>query len=438
MITVDTLRADHLTSYGYARETSPSIDRLAARGVLFERAIAQWPKTGTSFASIFTGRYPQTTGITHKAAVRIPADYLTLPQLFEREGFDTVAVVSNGVLSDELGWDSGFDRYLETWSDDDSDVPEEYRRSIYAGRVNELALPLFEEHRNAERLFAWIHYSDPHAPYVLPEDFENPFLGDRWDQRDEQVDLRGTTGRAIGDHTELGFYVAQYDANIRVLDHYFQQLVDHLAALGLLEDSLLVFTADHGESLGEHGSFFEHGPLPYNTTSHVPLFFVEDGVLRSEVRVAEAVELVDLYPTLLGHVFPHLATDPIFDGLEGESLAPFLLQWPSETPPRLAFSEAGRTPRHFRSVQDRSWKLVYRPPPDPSREGPENWELYDLAHDPGELLDISQQELEQVARLRRAMLGWIRDSPERAGSGADSEELGEETRRALRALGYVE
>ena len=113
-ITVDTLRADHLGAHGYPRATSPFLDRLAAKSTIFERAIVQWPKTGPSFASMFTGQYPHTTGLTHKANIRIPEGFLTLPEMFQAHGYRTVAVNSNGVLNSDLGWDAGFDEYLET------------------------------------------------------------------------------------------------------------------------------------------------------------------------------------------------------------------------------------------------------------------------------------------------------------------------------------
>ncbi|MGB5661322.1 MAG: sulfatase-like hydrolase/transferase, partial [Thermoanaerobaculia bacterium] len=129
LITVDTLRADHMGIHGYPRQTSPALDDLAEQGVLFSRAVAQWPKTGPSLASIFTGRYPKTTGLTHRAAQQIPDEYLTLPELFQSAGYITLGVVSNAVLSAELGWNRGFDEFLETWKLGGaiSDDPVEHR-----------------------------------------------------------------------------------------------------------------------------------------------------------------------------------------------------------------------------------------------------------------------------------------------------------------------
>ena len=278
----------------------------------------------------------------------------------------------------------------------------------------------------------WLHYSDPHAPYYLPDGFENPFLDDPWYVEEETVDLTGTRGKAIRDRRDLRFYVAQYDANIRVVDLYIDRVLEHFDDLGLLDDALVIFTSDHGESLGEHDSYFEHGPLPYNTTSWVPLFFVQPGAMPAGSRIAAPVELVDLYPTVLDLVL----TETEVEGLEGSSLAPWLAAPESAPPDRLAFAEAGRVPRHWWSVQDRRWKLVYRSTPE-GRDRPEVWELYDLESDPSETRDVLEQELDQVSRLRRELLAFL-DRPVDAPSESSDELLSDEAQRALKALGYVD
>ena len=434
LLTVDTLRADHLSAYGYPRATSPRLDRLAGSGVLFERAIAQWPKTGTSFASMFTGRYPQSTGLLHKAALTIPEEYLTLPELFDAAGFTNIAVVSNPVLAAKLGWDAGFDEFGETWGGGEfPQDPHAFRPLVHAGRVNELALALLERHKGAERLFVWLHYSDPHAPYILPDGAGNPFERDAHYVPGEVVGRKKARGYALGDRRELGFYVSQYDANVLVVDAAIGEVLDRARELGLLDDALVVFTADHGESLGEHGSYFEHGPLPYNTTAQVPLFLVQDGAIPAGRRVGRPVELVDLYPTLRDLVLPGREVP----GLEGQSLVPFLrLGEPTgdETAPfRVAFSEAGERPKHFRSVQDGAWKLVYDPQARAAPDRPGGLELYHLESDPGETTNLATEKTDEVRRLRRELLGWMKTADEIPGAGAEDEEA----QKALRALGYV-
>jgi arylsulfatase A-like enzyme len=453
LITVDTLRADHLSLYGYPRETSPTLSALAAESVVFERAIAQWPKTGPSFASMFTGQYPQTTGLTHRADVRVPDAYLTLPELMAEAGFTTVAVVSNGVLAKRLGWHQGFDEYHQTWklAPEVSEDPAEYRRWLNARRVNELALPMLERHRGTEKLFAWIHYSDPHAPYLLPADVANPFVDDHHYTGDERVELENPRATALGEERELRYYVAQYDANVRFADQHVGELLDRGRALGLLDDALLIVTADHGESLGEHDYYFGHGRKPYNASARVPLLIAAPDVVGGR-RVASPVERVDLYPTLLDWLLPGLEVP----GLEGRSLLPLLRPDAGgpDSDAALAFSQAGGgTPlTHFRSVQDQRWKLIFHPPL-PRHERPRSFEFYNLDADPDEARNLlaggvdggvdGGHELDaetegNLRRLRRELDAWMNGSDWIRRPRGDVEERSEEVRKAMRALGYME
>lgn len=445
-ISIDTLRADHLGHYGYVRDTSPQLDDLASRSVVFERAIAQWPKTGTSFASMFTGQYPQTTGLTHRAALRIPDNYMTLPELLQRGGFTNVAVVSNGVLGKRLGWDAGFIEYEETWAyGPDSEDPVEYRKGISANMVNRLALPLLERHKDAERVFAWIHYSDPHAPYLLPEGEENPFVGDEFYTEDSTVDLTDNKAAILGERRDLKHYVAAYDANIRYMDRKIGELLAHADALGLLEDALVVVTADHGESLGEHDYYFSHGRMPYNNGVHVPLLISYPPALQAS-RVAQPVELVDLFPTLSEWLVPELPPVP---GLEGASLRPFLhgedllTEDGKPVDDGLAFSQAGGgSPKtHFRTVQDDDWKLIFHPRMQlRQREIPARWELYHLDEDPDEERNLATgEELPNEARrLHRELQEWMKGSDWIERSREEMDAQSEETRRILKALGYID
>lgn len=439
LITVDTLRADHMSLYGYPRATTPDLQKLAATGVTFDHAITQWPKTGSSFAAMFTGLYPHTTGLTHKAALRIPPTYLTLPKFFKEQGYQTVGVVSNAVLAASLGWNAGFDEFRETWGGGEfPDDPKLFRPLASAPKVNETALPLLRKYAKADRLFAWIHYSDPHAPYILPPEEKNPFLGDAVfnGPGDREIPQRLVhRGYALDGHTDLKYYVAQYDANVLLADRYIRKLLDEMRSLGLLEDSLIVFAADHGEELGEHNSWFEHGPLPYNTTGHVPLVFVMNGLAAGR-RIDRPVELIDVYPTLRDAVAP----DRQVEGLEGHSLWPLLR--PGKADPkqtdvfREAFLEAGNRPNLYHSVQEGTWKLVFNSGGKHSRAADSTtggFELYDLAADPLERNDLAATKIEEVRRLRKDLVAWMR----KAKSMGDEDEVNGETERALKALGYV-
>ncbi len=443
LITVDTLRADHLSVYGYPRATSDGLAALAGEGVVFERAIAQWPKTGPSFASIFTGLYPQTTGLTHRAAIELPDEYLTLAELLSAGGFATAAVVSNGVLRRGMGWSQGFDEYHETWTlaAEEVEDPVEYRRWIHAGRVNELAIPLLDRLKDRERLFVWLHYSDPHAPYFLPEGEENPYLDDPWYVGDRPVKLESPRrAKALGQATELRYYVAHYDANIRYADRKIREVLDHARGLGLLDDALVVFTADHGESLGEHDYFFGHGRHPYNASAHVPLVVSYPRLAVGARRVATPVELVDLYPTLWRLAVPGQEVPE----LEGQSLAPFLAPGGGGEEHaaafRYAFAQAGGGggPRsHYRSVQDADWKLIYHPARRRGKKPP-RYELYRLEDDPGETRNLLEEERGEGRRLREELFAWMKGSDWIIRRPDQIEAQSQEALKALKALGYVE
>ncbi len=437
LITVDTLRADHLGWHGYPRDTSPRLDEWVERGVIFERAIVQWPKTGPSFASMFTSLYPHTTGLINRAAQTIPDDYLALPAWFQERGFTTAAVISNPVLSRELGWGRGFDRYEQTWVDqatldavDELPVeqrPMAFRRHVWADRVNELALPLLASLASEERLFVWLHYTDPHAPYLLQPGTGNPFLDDEHYTGDEVVDLTGAEGRALGDRRELRYYVAQYDANVWVTDRAIGAILDEIAALGMEDGSLFVMTSDHGEELAEHGVPFEHGPVPYNSSVHVPLAVVGEPWVDAGARVAQPVELIGLFPTLV-----ELLGEPMPEGFEGRSWLPLLAGRTAaeEDADPVAFADAGAYQRHLRSIQDEEWQLVLRPPTR-EREKP-LVEIYHLPSDPLQLNDVASEFPEVRDRLGRQLSRWIRDSPENVSPHTEA------ARKALEAMGYLE
>lgn len=441
-ITVDTLRADHLGAYGYPRNTSPNLDRLAREGVLFRRAIAQWPKTTPSFGSIFTGQYPQTNGMTHRAARGLYDAFTTLAEMVQGAGYFTAAVISNPVLRKSLGWDQGFDRYWQSWQTDEdlgSDALK-YREVINAQRVNSMAPFLLDRVVPHERSFVWIHYSDPHTPYLLPTGIPNPFLGDEYDVGDEEVPEDLEAKLRIRDEKRLAFYVAQYDANVKEADRAIGEILQIAEDKGLLDDALVIIASDHGEAMGEHDSYFRHGPLPYNTGSHVPLIFHYPGVIEGGRVVETPVEMIDLYPTLT-----ELIAGEAPDEIEGTSLVPLLRDPNSKVDSgehSYAFSEAGQPLAlrdYYRSVQDEHWKLVYHPATnDEGEEAPILFELYDLEADPLELSDLAGRNREEFERLWKELEGWVREVDNPSAEMEEGEGLDEETKDALRALGYLD
>ena len=292
--------------------------------------------------------------------------------------------------------------------------------------MNELALPLLRKYAKADRLFAWIHYSDPHAPYILPEGAKNPFLGDALFQGpgDRPIPARIVSkGYTLDGHTDLKYYVAQYDANVLVADQHIQKLLDEMRSLGLLEDSLIVFAADHGEELGEHNSWFEHGPLPYNTTAHVPLFFVMNGLAAGRSgSTGRWSWSTSIRPC--GTPSRRTARSP---GIEGHSLWPLIRgdRAGGADPARAdlfreAFSEAGHHPNLYHSVQEGTWKLVFNSGGKHSRAADSptgGFELYDLKADPLETNNLAATQTDEVRRLKRALVDVDAEGPRQRRGG---------------------
>ncbi len=446
LVTVDTLRADHLGAYGYPRPTSPVIDRLAAEGFLFERAWAQWPKTGPSFASLLSSTYPKDNGLVRRVGVPVPAGMRLLAEELRRAGYGTHAVVANGALASELGYGQGFDSYVETWKLPGYADPHAATR---AEVTTERALALADGLERGRPFFLWVHYLDPHFPYAPPAPWSARFVGDAWYAPQRQVMVAATSAREMGGigraevldgHREHAFYVARYDAEIAYTDAMVGELLSGLERRGLLADAVLALTADHGESLGEHDYYFHHGRFAFETCLHVPLLLWGPGRVEPGRNGAPA-QLIDLAPTLL-----ELAGVPLDGGawMQGRSLLPRLRGRPGES--HYAYAEAGYATdgRWQKAITDGRYKLIYASHAHDQRflggRG-QPFLLYDLAEDPGELRDLAREREGDRARLEQALFAWWQ--PDSFPVLVDEEEgeapgLSLETRQQLQALGYLQ
>jgi len=457
LITIDTLRADHLSSWGYERETSPVIDELVRQGVRFEQAQVQWPKTGPSFASMMTATYPKDNGIVRQVGIPVPCAFRLLAEELSALGYQTQAVVANGAVGREFFFDQGFDGYVETWK-----VEEQYegrnwrnrrrRDANRAERVTDLALESARRLERTRPYFLWVHYLDPHAPYSPPGEHRDLFQDDEFFDPAERVKIDSTKARreigAIGKNDvvdredRLAFYVARYDAEIRYTDQEIGRLLAGLHAEGLDRNRVTVVTADHGESLGEHNYYFSHGRLPFQTCLRVPLIFHWPGALEARSD-GDPVALIDLAPTLLD-----LAGKDLQGGrwAQGASLVPRLLAASEADASPLAFSEAGygKDRQWLHTVRDGRFKLVYAP-----LERDQQWvagegkelALFDLEADPGETRDVAGEHPEGFARLKRALWRWYRAPAFPVTSDAsacgDERAVDRETEELLRSLGYL-
>jgi len=413
LVSIDTLRAGLLGCYGYGRPTSPTLDALAARGVLFERAMATAPWTLPSHASLLSGLYPSRHGV-RRAGALLPEDVRPWAERLREQGFATAAVVNSRWLGDDSGLQRGFHDFLRV---DDA----VHRREPSA--VGGLAGGWLSENRR-EPFFLFVHFYDVHSNYWSLPRYEEEFL------RPYRGPLDGSTAqlRAVRDgHLELGpadvrHLIDRYAAGIRQLDDVLAQLVGILRDAGLLESTLVILTSDHGEEFLDHGDVM-HGRTQFEEVMHVPLVLVGPG-LPAGLRVREPVSLVDVMPTAFA-----LLGRPVPPGLDGLDLSPLWERPGASLGRRFLFGEADWRNDEAdvtRSVRSGRWKLVLDRRTGESR-------LYDLARDPRERQDVQADRPKVAERLRAELEEFMRDARE---APAPAELTPEEIER-LEELGYL-
>jgi arylsulfatase A-like enzyme len=386
LVTIDTLRADHLGVYGYRRATSPRIDSLAQRGMLFERAYTFWPKTLASMICMMTGLYPSMNGYDQQHR-QLYGFNPTLASVLSAAGYQTAAIVDNANVAGSLGFGKGFDSFYEIWTD--KSVKDE---SEGARVISTRALRFLSDAPRDRPFFLWLHYVNPHAPYTPPAPHDAQFADAEAQAGPELKPVTGFDGGvrrvwAVPGHMRLGYYVSQYDGEIALTDAEVGRVLDGLAASGHAGDTVVAVTSDHGESLGEHNYYFDHGADLFDPCLHVPLIVV-DPQAKTGGRSDVLASTLDIVPTLLDAVKVSYPPD-----LAGMSLWP-VVQGQSVRPRERLFAE---NDRGLIGTHDGRFKLV-REPKAAGREA-----LYDRKTDAGELRDVSAQ-LAQEAKAQRAAL----------------------------------
>ena len=348
VILIDTLRADHLPIYGYARPTAPFLSQLAAGGVVFERAWSTSGWTAPATASLFTSLYPEQHGVVRRLdpvsgrVNRIPAGVQTMAQALRAGGYRTFAVSDNALVAPEMGFDQGFDVF-------------EASVGASVERVNKWIRDRRVDLDSGEPYFLYVHYMEPHEPYLPHEPWFREFSSD------------GLAGQARPRH-----FVAAYDSEIRALDDSLARLY---RSMGWDEGTILIVTSDHGEEFGDHGGG-GHAHSLFSELLHVPLVFHADRGRFATGRVDEPVSLVDVLPTL--RALLDLPPEPRD---EGESLAS-LLQGRREgfDRPLFAHLEQFKTGRIWNATLAGEWKRISLTPGTPV--------LFNLAEDPEERHDL--------------------------------------------------
>ncbi len=423
LLVIDTLRADRLGCYGYFRDTSPRIDRLAAESLVFEEAFCGIPITLPSHASMLTGLYPQQTGILRNHG-RLDDGFLTLAETLKNEGYRTGAVVGTAVLKKDKNLTQGFDAYLENWGISDK-VPagdgEGWELKGLAEDANRMALEWLEQDPG-KPFFLLINYYDVHAPYVEIEGFRDLF--DPWSP--EMADYIRTRYDRIPEPKWKWESITFYDRSLAYLDHELGKFFSRLREMGLWENTVVIVTSDHGNGLYQHDDYWSHGEQLYDGHIHIPL------ILRTPKgesgRVRGLIETVDFFPTVLD--FLGL---PIPPGLDGRSFLPLARGGSGGKPEVFSLSVLEDTsqrslPRRF-AVRSRDYKLIH------SLEGESAF--FRLTGDPYELSGAAPEGPEETAvskAMRNRGINWYQNQK------IDSVRPGEisaETMRELRALGYV-
>jgi arylsulfatase A-like enzyme/Flp pilus assembly protein TadD len=392
LITIDTVRADHLGCYGAKDVQTPTLDALANDGTVFERAVSQVPLTWPSHAVILTGLYPFQNGVQDFTGQPLDPRFRSVAQAFKQHGYATGAVVSAFVLDRSWGLARGFEFY------DDAFAPEAFANRDL-GLVDRRAAESVDRalawlKKNPKKpFFFWLHLYDPHSPYDPPEPYRSEYQG----------------------HL--------YDGEIAYADHELGRLIAWLKQNRIYDSSMILFASDHGESLGEHGEH-EHGFFIYNATVHVPLIVkppAGSGVRLG--RVSRPVETAAVAATLL-------EAAGIRDTMGGQLSEPGLLGSKaaiddaaySET--FYPFSSFGWSPLH--ALETSRYHYIEAPQP----------ELYDLAADPEEKNNLVAQQTATVAVLKDKLQKLLADRPYAPGAGNNSG-LSTDALNKLRALGYV-
>jgi arylsulfatase A-like enzyme/cytochrome c-type biogenesis protein CcmH/NrfG len=392
VITIDTLRADHLGCYGYKQIRTPNIDALASEGVRFERAYTPVPVTLPAHTVIFTGTYPTLSGMHDFSGNKLNPSQPTLASLLKQHGYSTGAVIGSAVLDSRFGLNQGFDFYYDHFDFNrlqESNLEEMERPG---NAVADVALDwLAKNHSN--KFFLWMHLYDPHYPYRPPAPFSEQYK-DR-----------------------------PYDGEIAFADAQVGRLIDFLKANGLYRNTLIVLSGDHGESLGEHGEK-THGFFIYNATLHVPVIIRLPGNSAASV-VSEMVSLADLTPTVLQALKFEVPSQ-----VQGQNLLPLMApKKPGES--RNLYAETFLPRLHFnwselRSVETEKYQFIDAPKP----------ELYDLSTDPGETHNLYAEKKAVSEELRARLAALI--SQYTAGQElAQKTGLDPALMERLKSLGYA-
>lgn len=402
MLTVDSLRADRLGCYGYPRETSPQVDALAAESTLCERMFCSVLPTQPSYTTLHTGQHPITHGIVgHGGSAELSPSSPYISEVFLRAGYSTCALDS---LWGEKGWfGRGYEYYI------DPGIRHHLNLSVTCEELNARAIPWIRQHADSP-FFLFMHYWDPHTPYTPPKAYQKLFYkGNPSDPNNHSLDnawahpisalvrdvwLRLPEGPVM----DAEYVKALYDQEVRHMDDGIGEMLAALDDLGLAEDTLVIFVADHGESLDEHGIYFEHHGL-YDATVHVPSIVRWPGRVPQGVRLPQMFQTHDIAPTII-----EACGLDIPSAMDGRSFWK-MLSGEQTQGGRDTIINLESTLQAKWSIRTNEYKFILARERDfygtPMRE------LYDLHADPEENHNLAEERPEIATRMENELESWI-------------------------------
>ncbi len=402
LITIDTLRADHLGCYGYHRPTSPRMDALAREGVLCEGMFASAIPTHPSYTTLSTGLHAMTHEVVAQSgSTELASTRPWLAEILLKAGYTTAAF--DNLMRERQWFGRGFEFYV------DSSLHRVLSLGITCEELNSRAIPWMRHHAD-EPFFMFLHYWDPHSPYLPPERYRQLFYsGNPTDPDNHLLDEwwnhpLGTLARDTWLRTSQGvvtdpeYVVALYDQEIRHLDDGIEALLDELDSLGLSDRTMVALVSDHGESMTEHGIFFEHHGL-YDCTTRLPMIFRWPERIPDRVRLPHLFQMEDLAPTLLD-----AAGVSIPSVMEGRSFWNLLTQEEKEGGRERVISLECTLQAKW-CIRTKEHKFIVARKPD--YYGTPLRELYDLVADPGEEKNIIDERPEIASALESELDAWI-------------------------------
>jgi arylsulfatase A-like enzyme len=409
LITIDTLRADHLGSYGYERDTSPNIDSLAEKGILFENAFSQAPWTLPSMASMHTSLYPTQIGIL-KFGYQINDKLLMIAEYMKNNFYNTSAVVSNIVAGKLLGFGQGFDLFEETFNSYDGGSDSKI--------ITDKAIRIIRNNKD-NRFFLWVHYMDPHDYYIRHSEFNygSEYAGSLPSKVNTRYLNKNKDSLDIND---LSYVKDLYDGEISYTDKYIGELINSLRELGIEENTIIILTADHGEGFMERGTF-GHSQNLYQELINVPLVIYNPLEPKlSGKRVTNNVEVRYIAKTIFE------LTNLNNSYIEGYNLLDIDHENSSDG---IVYSEQGET--HLKAVLVNDWKLI-------SNSEDNIFELYNLKEDPNERSNQFTSNREDITQVRDMLTAKLLDLNNLKTTEIKKIKLEEEDIKKLKALGYLQ